>query len=85
MQVYVDGFYGEGYQDWYRYEVVILVGGGIGVILFVFILKDIVYKFKIVDFRFLCKKVYGNFFNLKLLYKIMFFILFVYFLILKEW
>lgn len=65
--------------------MVILVGGGIGVILFVFILKDIVYKFKIADFRFLCKKVYGNFINLKLFNKIIFFILFVYFLNLKEW
>lgn len=69
MQVYVDGPYGEGHQDWYRYEVAILVGGGIGVTPFASILKDIVHKSKIADLRFPCKKVYENFINLKLLYK----------------
>lgn len=63
----------------------ILVGGGIGVTPFASILKDIVHKSKIADLRFPCKKVYGNFLNLKLLYKTMFFILFVYFSTLKEW
>lgn len=56
--VYVDGPYGEGHQDWYRYEVAILVGGGIGVTPFASILKDIVHKSKIADLRFPCKKVY---------------------------
>ncbi|XP_078316138.1 dual oxidase 2-like [Crassostrea virginica] len=56
--VYVDGPYGEGHQDWYRYEVAVLVGGGIGVTPFASILKDIVHKSKIADLRFPCKKVY---------------------------
>ncbi|KAK3096749.1 hypothetical protein FSP39_002883 [Pinctada imbricata] len=56
--VYVDGPYGEGHQDWYRFDVAILVGGGIGVTPFASILKDIVHKSKIADLRFPCKKVY---------------------------
>ena len=41
-QIYLDGPYGEGHQDWYRFEVSVLVGGGIGVTPFASILKDIV-------------------------------------------
>lgn len=37
----MDGPYGEGHQDWYKYEVAVLVGGGIGVTPFASILKDI--------------------------------------------
>lgn len=54
----LDGPYGEGHQDWYRYQVAILVGGGIGVTPFASILKDIVHKSRIADLRFPCKKVY---------------------------
>lgn len=57
FQLYLDGAYGEGHQDWYRHEVSILVGGGIGVTPFASILKDIVHKSKIEDLRFPCKKV----------------------------
>lgn len=57
-KLYLDGPYGEGHQDWYRYKVAILVGGGIGVTPFASILKDIVNKSKIDEMRFPCKKVY---------------------------
>lgn len=44
--MFLDGPYGDGHQDWYKYEVAILIGGGIGVNPFASILKDIVYKVK---------------------------------------
>ncbi|CAB4031878.1 dual oxidase 1 precursor, partial [Paramuricea clavata] len=43
-KLYLDGPFGEGHQDWYRYEVSVLVGGGIGVTPFASILKDIAHK-----------------------------------------
>jgi dual oxidase len=43
---YLDGPYGEGHQDWSKYEVSILVGGGIGVTPFASILKDIAFRSK---------------------------------------
>ena len=55
-QLYLDGPYGEGHQDWYRYDVAVLVGGGIGVTPFASILKDISYKSK-TNAKFACKKV----------------------------
>lgn len=42
IQLYLDGPFGEGHQDWYKYEVSVLVGGGIGVTPFASILKDLV-------------------------------------------
>jgi dual oxidase len=53
----LDGPYGEGHQDWYRFDVSVLVGGGIGVTPFASILKDIVFRANI-KHRFQCKKVY---------------------------
>ncbi|XP_037076443.1 dual oxidase 1-like [Pollicipes pollicipes] len=38
-KIYLDGPYGEGHQDWYRFEVSVLVGGGIGVTPFASILR----------------------------------------------
>jgi predicted ferric reductase len=35
----LDGPYGEGHQDWHRFEVSVLVGGGIGVTPFASILR----------------------------------------------
>lgn len=55
-KLYLDGPFGEGHQDWYRYEVAVLVGGGIGVTPFASILKDIVHKASI-GAKFSCKKV----------------------------
>ncbi|BFY98360.1 hypothetical protein BsWGS_01400 [Bradybaena similaris] len=40
-QIYLDGPFGESHQDWYRYSVSVLIGGGIGVTPFASILKDI--------------------------------------------
>ena len=55
-QVYVDGPYGEGHQDWHRFEVSIMVGGGIGVTPFASILKDVVEKYR-AGVKFPCRKV----------------------------
>ena len=55
-QVYVDGPYGEGHQDWHRYDVSIMVGGGIGVTPFASILKDAVEKSR-AGVKFPCRKV----------------------------
>ncbi|XP_032685960.1 dual oxidase-like isoform X3 [Odontomachus brunneus] len=55
--IYIDGPYGEDHQDWDKYEVVIMVGGGIGVTLFASILKDIVFRSNH-NVNFSCKKVY---------------------------
>lgn len=52
----MDGPYGEGHQDWDKYEVAIMVGGGIGVTPFASILKDIVFKSNYNSY-FGCKKV----------------------------
>lgn len=41
--MYIDGPYGAGQQDWYKYEVSVLVGGGIGVTPYASILKDFVF------------------------------------------
>ncbi|XP_078495922.1 dual oxidase 2 [Ciona intestinalis] len=41
-KLFLDGPFGEGHQDWYKYEVSVLVGGGIGVTPFASILKDLV-------------------------------------------
>ncbi|XP_033120574.1 dual oxidase 2-like isoform X2 [Anneissia japonica] len=56
-KLYLDGPYGEGHQDWYQFEVSVLVGGGIGVTPFASILKDIVNRAN-TNARFPCKKVY---------------------------
>ena len=54
--MYVDGPYGEGHQDWHRYDVSIMVGGGIGVTPFASILKDAVEKSRN-GVKFPCRKV----------------------------
>ena len=38
----MDGPFGEGHQDWYKFKVSVLVGGGIGVTPFASILKDLI-------------------------------------------
>ncbi|XP_071091367.1 dual oxidase 1-like [Haliotis cracherodii] len=53
----VDGPFGEGHQDWYRFPVAVLVGGGIGVTPFASILKDLVSKSRM-KVKFPCQKVY---------------------------
>jgi dual oxidase len=56
LQIHLDGPYGEGHQDWYQYDVAVLVGGGIGVTPFASILKDIVFRANI-KHQAACKKV----------------------------
>lgn len=56
-KVLIDGPFGEGHQDWYKFPVAVLVGGGIGVTPFASILKDIVHKSKY-NMRCTCQKVY---------------------------
>ncbi|XP_053317810.1 dual oxidase 1-like [Spea bombifrons] len=55
--IYLDGPFGEGHQEWNKYEVSVLVGGGIGVTPFASILKDLVFKSSIKS-KMMCKKVY---------------------------
>ena len=55
-KLYLDGPFGEGHQDWFRYEVAVLVGGGIGVTPFASILKELVHRFNI-GARIECRKV----------------------------
>ena len=55
-QLYLDGPFGEGHQEWHKFEVSVLVGGGIGVTPFASILKDLVFKSS-VGSQMLCKKV----------------------------
>ncbi len=56
-KLFLDGPYGEGHQDWYQFEVSVLVGGGIGVTPFASILKDLVSRSSQGQ-KFTCKKVY---------------------------
>ncbi|XP_069758774.1 dual oxidase 2-like isoform X2 [Narcine bancroftii] len=56
-KIYLDGPFGEGHQEWNKFEVSVLVGGGIGVTPFASILKDLVYKSTIKD-KISCKKIY---------------------------
>ncbi|RXG52111.1 Dual oxidase 1 [Armadillidium vulgare] len=56
-EIYIDGPFGEGHQTWWKYEVVVFVGGGIGVTPFASILKDIAFKSKQPISSFKCKKV----------------------------
>ncbi|KAH7962522.1 hypothetical protein HPB52_016681 [Rhipicephalus sanguineus] len=58
-KIYLDGPYGGGHQDWFRFEVSVLVGGGIGVTPFASILKDIAQRASSrAGGRVACKKVY---------------------------
>ena len=56
--MYVDGPFGAGQQDWYRYDVSVLVGGGIGVTPYASILKDFAHMSSIKNqFKVKCHKV----------------------------
>lgn len=56
LQLYLDGPFGEGHQEWHKFEVSVLVGGGIGVTPFASILKDLVFKSSLGS-QMQCKKV----------------------------
>lgn len=60
LQLYLDGPFGEGHQEWHKFEVSVLVGGGIGVTPFASILKDLVFKSSLGS-QMLCKKVSVSF------------------------
>lgn len=42
-QIRLEGPYGGGNQDWYKFEVAVMVGGGIGVTPYASILNDLVF------------------------------------------
>lgn len=69
IQIYLDGPYGEGHQDWHKFEVSVLVGGGIGVTPFASILKDLVYKSKYGG-RIVCQKVGDLLINFEYAFKL---------------
>ena len=54
--MYIDGPFGEGHQDWFKYKVAVLVGGGIGVTPFASILKELV-QMKKLGTKMECEKV----------------------------
>uniref|UniRef100_A0A452UXS0 NAD(P)H oxidase (H2O2-forming) n=1 Tax=Ursus maritimus TaxID=29073 RepID=A0A452UXS0_URSMA len=56
-KLYLDGPFGEGHQEWHKFEVSVLVGGGVGVTPFASILKDLVFKSS-VSCQVFCKKIY---------------------------
>ncbi|XP_074862479.1 dual oxidase 2-like [Carettochelys insculpta] len=56
-KLYLDGPFGEGHQEWNKFEVSVLVGGGIGVTPFASILKDLVFRSS-VSCKMPCKKIY---------------------------
>ncbi|KAM7039506.1 dual oxidase 2 isoform 2-T3 [Acridotheres tristis] len=56
-KLYLDGPFGEGHQEWNKFEVSVLVGGGIGVTPFASILRDLVFKSSI-NSKLMCKKIY---------------------------
>ena len=56
QQLYIDGPFGEGHQDWFKYKVAVLVGGGIGVTPFASILKELV-QMKKLGTKMECEKV----------------------------
>jgi dual oxidase len=53
----VDGPFGEGHQDWHRFEISVMIGGGIGVTPFASILKDFVNTNRQGFGKLSCKKV----------------------------
>ncbi|KAK2144833.1 hypothetical protein LSH36_726g01007 [Paralvinella palmiformis] len=59
LSLYVDGPFGAGQQDWFRYEISVLVGAGIGIAPYASILKDFVYLTSSKKtFRLKCRKLY---------------------------
>ncbi|WAR05022.1 DUOX1-like protein [Mya arenaria] len=57
--LYLDGPYGAGQQDWYTYDVSVLVGAGIGVTPYASILKDFVHMTSIKStYKIRCQKLY---------------------------
>ncbi|XP_063423293.1 dual oxidase-like isoform X1 [Mytilus trossulus] len=58
-KLFLDGPYGAGQQDWYQYEVSVLVGAGIGVTPYASILKDFVHMAQMRStYKMKCQKLY---------------------------
>ncbi|XP_069121720.1 dual oxidase-like [Argopecten irradians] len=58
-KLFLDGPYGAGQQDWYQYDVSVLVGAGIGVPPYASILKDFVHMALMRNtYRMKCQKLY---------------------------
>ncbi|XP_053408593.1 dual oxidase-like isoform X3 [Mercenaria mercenaria] len=58
-KLFLDGPYGAGQQDWYTYDVSVLVGAGIGVTPYASILKDFVHMATIKStYKIRCQKLY---------------------------
>ncbi|XP_014788035.1 dual oxidase isoform X1 [Octopus bimaculoides] len=58
-KLYLDGPYGAGQQDWYRFDISVLVGAGIGVTPYASILKDFVKMSAIKNtYKMRCQKLY---------------------------
>lgn len=58
-KLFLDGPYGAGQQDWYTYDVSVLVGAGIGVTPYASILKDFVHMTSIKStYKIRCQKLY---------------------------
>lgn len=63
-KIRLEGPFGGGNQDWYKYEVAVMVGGGIGVTPYASILNDLVFGTSTNRYSGVaCKKVMKNFQN----------------------
>ena len=59
LQVKIEGPFGGGNQDWYKFEIAVMVGGGIGVTPYASILNDLVFGTSTNRYSGVaCKKVY---------------------------
>ena len=59
LQIRLEGPFGGGNQDWYKFEVAVMVGGGIGVTPYASILNDLVFGTSTNRYSGVaCKKVY---------------------------
>lgn len=57
FKLFMDGPFGSTHQDWYKYEVVVLIGAGIGVTPNSSVLKDLVYKVYSLQSEIACRHV----------------------------
>ncbi|RWS08349.1 dual oxidase-like protein, partial [Dinothrombium tinctorium] len=66
-KIRLEGPFGGGNQDWYKYEIAVMIGGGIGVTPYASILNDLVFGTSTHRYSGVaCKKVGFNFFSSKL-------------------
>ena len=61
-KVRIEGPFGGGNQDWYKFEVAVMVGGGIGVTPYASILNDLVSFFNnLKSFNLMCRHLVAEF------------------------